>query len=657
MDARQFDELKLTGNLPSPTGVGLAILQLTRDDNYSMGDVTRVIQSDPALTGRILKLSNTASFAAANPITTVAQAAMRVGARSVRNLALGFTLVSGNRSGRCDGFDYERYWSQSLAVAVMAQGLAEHCGGVSPADAFTCGLLSDIGSLALASIHSERYKQMLTRAAAEHTTDIVLLEREAFDLDHSELACAMLADWRLPDAFAFAVGALETRELPADGVPPATLALARVLRAARALALLTLDGDVAEPHVHKRLHQLLAAVGVEADEYVGLRRSWQANWAEWGRSLNIQVATRAEEPDPEPEAAAPATPAPAATPEATPAQLRIVDGTARHAQRRGLKILVVDDDPVSLRLLSLHLLRDGHEVVRATNGRQALIEALENTPQMVVTDWMMPEMDGIELCRTLRSTEECKGIYILMLTAREDEGRAVEALDAGADEYVTKPFDPQILRARVRAGQRTIELREQVERDRQVGDQQVAEMSVLNRKLETAAMTDVLTRLPNRRFAMRTLDDSVKNAVATGEPLSAIMIDLDRFKLINDTHGHGMGDLVLRETAAVLRASIRKDDWVCRYGGEEFIAICPGATLAQAAATAERMRAAVAEHVIGYGFGRAISISAGVAQLDPTAATVDDLIRVADERVYIAKESGRNRVVCESRPGPQAKSA
>ncbi|NUP97702.1 MAG: diguanylate cyclase, partial [Planctomycetaceae bacterium] len=344
-------------------------------------------------------------------------------------------------------------------------------------------------------------------------------------------------------------------------------------------------------------------------------------------------------------------------PQASTANLRIADGTPRPAQRRGLKILAVDDDPVSLRLLSLHLLRDGHEVVRATNGRQALIEALENTPQMVVTDWMMPEMDGIELCRTLRSTEECKGIYILMLTAREDERRAVEAFDAGADEYVTKPFDPQILRARVRAGQRTIELREQVERDRQMRDQQVAQMSVLNRKLETAAMTDVLTRLPNRRFAMRTLEECVKNAIATGEPLSAIMIDLDRFKSINDTHGHGMGDLVLREAAAVLRASIRKDDWVCRYGGEEFLAICPGATLGQAAATAERMRASVAEHVIGYGFGRAVSISAGVAQLDLAAATVDDLIRVADERVYIAKESGRNRVVSESRPGPQAKSA
>ena len=655
MDARQFDELKLTGNLPSPTGVGLAILQLTRDDNYSMGDVTRVIQSDPALTGRILKLSNTASFAAANPITTVAQAAMRVGARSVRNLALGFTLVSGNRSGRCEGFDYERYWSKSLAVAVMAQGLAEHCGCVSPADAFTCGLLSDIGSLALASIHSERYTQMLARASAERTTDIVLLEREAFDLDHSELACAMLADWRLPDAFSFAVGSLELRELPADVALPASLALARVLRAAHALALLTLNGDVAEPHVHKRLHQLLAAVGVEPDEYIALRRSWQANWAEWGRSLNIQVATRAVEPEPAAAETA-ATPPPAASAPA-PAALRLADGTQRQQQRRGLKILVVDDDPVSLKLLSLHLLRDGHEVVRATNGRQALIEALESTPQMVVTDWMMPEMDGVDLCRTLRSTEECKGIYILMLTAREDEGRAVEALDAGADEYVTKPFDPQILRARVRAGQRTIELREQVERDRQVRDQQVAEMSVLNRKLETAAMTDVLTRLPNRRFAMRTLDESVKNAVASGAPLSAVMIDLDRFKSINDTHGHGMGDLVLRETAAVLRASIRKDDWVCRYGGEEFIVICPGATLAQAAATAERMRAAVAEHVIGYGFGRAVSISAGVAQLDPAAANVDDLIRVADERVYVAKETGRNRVVSEGRPGPQAKSA
>src|SRR5262245_9969914 len=183
MQDKQLDELKLSGQLPSPTGVGLAILELTRGEDYSMGEITKVIQSDPALTGRILKIANSAGFASARPVTTVSQAAMRLGVRSVRNVALGFTLVSGNRSGTCKGFDYESYWAHSLAVAVMSQGLASQLKVVAPADAFTCGLLSGVGTLALASIHADRYAQMLERAQQSHT-DVLLMERETFDLDH-----------------------------------------------------------------------------------------------------------------------------------------------------------------------------------------------------------------------------------------------------------------------------------------------------------------------------------------------------------------------------------------------------------------------------------------------------------------------------------------
>jgi diguanylate cyclase (GGDEF)-like protein len=331
------------------------------------------------------------------------------------------------------------------------------------------------------------------------------------------------------------------------------------------------------------------------------------------------------------------------------------EARARHGT--GLRILAVDDDPVSLRLISLHLTRAGHEVLRATTGREALLAALEHSPQMVITDWMMPDMDGLELCRTLRSTEECRGMYVIVLTGRDRESRAVEAFDAGADEYFLKPFDSKLLLARVRAGQRTIELREQVESDRRIQAQQVADMSVLNRKLEAAAMTDVLTKLPNRRFAMRRLEEDLGLALANETALSVVMIDIDCFKQVNDEHGHGMGDLVLRETANVLRSIVRREDTVCRLGGEEFLVICPGANLEQAAATAERMRRAVAHHVIGYGYGRPVTISAGVAQREEGADTVDDLLRVADRRVYVAKAAGRDQVCSEDPPRSRAKSA
>lgn len=631
---KPIEELKLAGNLPSPTGVGLAILELTRGEDYSMGDVTRVIQTDPALTGRILRIANSAASSPTQPITSVSQAAMRLGVRSVRNVALGFSLVSGHRSGECRSFDYERYWAHSLAVAVAAQVLAEETRGVTPTDAFTCGLLSDIGSLALASIHPERYAEVLRRAC-EQEGSLLLAERELLDIDHVQLGCALLSEWGLPESFVYALGTVDTRE-PELAPSPEAERLARLLRHALALAPRILTGS--------QEGELPEELELDVARAATVLARCRGDWLEWGRTLQIPSALRKAESAGVPKA------------ELELASQRAA-AEARAKPGCGLRILAVDDDPVSLRLITLHLSRAGHEVIRATTGREALLAALEHAPQMVITDWMMPDMDGLELCRTLRSTEECRGMYVIVLTGRDRESRAVEAFDAGADEYFLKPFESRLLLARVRAGQRTIELREQVESDRRIQAQQVADMSVLNRKLEAAAMTDVLTRLPNRRFALRRLEEDLGIALANETALSVVMIDIDLFKQVNDEHGHGMGDLVLRETANVLRGIVRREDTVCRLGGEEFLVICPGANLEQAAATAERMRRAVAHHVIGYGYGRPVTISAGVAQREEGADTVDDLLRVADRRVYVAKAAGRDQVCSEDPPRSHAKSA
>ncbi len=632
---RPIEELKLAGNLPSPTGVGLAILELTRGEDYSMGDVTRIIQTDPALTGRILRIANSAASSPAQPITSVSQAAMRLGVRSVRNVALGFSLVSGNRSGECRRFDYERYWAHSLAVAVAAAALAEEVRGAAPTDAFTCGLLCEIGSLALASIHPERYEEVLERAQGQGAGALLLLEQEVLDIDHVQLGCALLRDWGLPESFAQAVAVLEQREL--EGLAADTDKLARILRAAHGLAASILDSDAELPSANE--------LNLDRLRLAALRQRCRADWLEWGRTLQIPSKFRASETS-----ALPRSELALAIPTSEAS-------STNTAARRGLRVLVVDDDPVALRLIALHLGRAGHEVIKATTGREALLAALEHAPQMVITDWMMPDMDGLELCRTLRSTEECRGMYLIVLTGRDRETLAVDAFDSGADEYFLKPYDAKILLARVRAGQRTIELREQVESDRRIQAQQVADMSVLNRKLEAAAMTDVLTKLPNRRFAMRRLEEDLSIALANNTALSVVMIDIDCFKQVNDEHGHGMGDLVLRETSNVLRSIVRREDTVCRLGGEEFLVICPGANLEQAAATAERMRRAVAHHVIGYGYGRAVTISAGVAQREEGADTVDDLLRVADRRVYVAKAAGRDQVCSEDPPRSHARSA
>ena len=205
MQAKRFEELKATGALPSPTGVGLEILRLARDDQASASDIARVIQTDPALTGRTLRLANTGNAAASRPVTNVAEGVSRLGTRTVSAIALGFTILAGNRSGKCRGFDYQRLWAHSLAYAVAAQILCSHNHTYAGADGFTAGLLAQIGRLGLASIHPEQYAAVLAEWAGGSPADLVRLEQKAFVTNHNELSAAMMADWGLPQTVCDAV--------------------------------------------------------------------------------------------------------------------------------------------------------------------------------------------------------------------------------------------------------------------------------------------------------------------------------------------------------------------------------------------------------------------------------------------------------------------
>ena len=187
MQAKRFEELKATGLLPSPTGIGLEILRLTRDENVSASQIGRVIQADPALTGRTLRLANTGNAASARAVANVAEAVARLGTRTVSAIALGFTVLAGNRSGKCRGFDYQRFWSHSLARAVATQVLAGHTRHSNAADGFTAGLLAQIGRLALASIHTEQYATVLDQWRHGSADSLTRLEQLTFVTDHNEL--------------------------------------------------------------------------------------------------------------------------------------------------------------------------------------------------------------------------------------------------------------------------------------------------------------------------------------------------------------------------------------------------------------------------------------------------------------------------------------
>jgi diguanylate cyclase (GGDEF)-like protein len=664
MIRQTFEELKLTNRLPSPPGVGMRVLEITRGEDFSADDIANAIMADSALTGRLLKIANSAQSGPGQPITTVSEATMRLGVRSVRNVALGLSLISANRSGGCEKFEYERYWSMSLARGVAAQAISRRKNVGSPSEAYVLGLLCEIGTLALASVYSREYAALLGAHPGVSVAAFGRYEREAFGIDHCEVGTYMLEDWGLPQAQAEALLAYETFGQLGTDEDKSANELAGVLWAAQAVAELLFADENSQADVWNRHAACLASVreylGLAEQAFAELCESISREWLEWNGVLKLPKRSplRYEQLSKRASGVQPGVETPAAAAAAAPADAAPAAIVAEVPQPSGLRILAVDDDPMSLKLLERTLRKAGHQVTCARDGREALQIALEANPQVVFADWMMPELDGLDLCRALRRIESGQDMYFLLLTGRDDEDRVVEAFDAGVDDYVAKPFNARILMARLKGGQRVIELKAKVEADSQTMMQQVAELGSLTRKLRTASLTDALTDLPNRRYIMKRLEQEWDASSRTNRPLAVIMIDIDHFKKVNDVHGHDIGDVVLKETANVLRSSTRQGEEVARLGGEEFLVVCPNATLAQARVCAERIRLAIERNVVHSGsFDRNVTVSLGVAERKPGFANYEALFKASDEAVYAAKHNGRNQVCCAGEAVPVAKSA
>jgi len=318
---------------------------------------------------------------------------------------------------------------------------------------------------------------------------------------------------------------------------------------------------------------------------------------------------------------------------------------------RRKKILIVEDDASQL-AMQKHMLRDcDADILTASNGREALDIITRDEPRIVLTDWEMPEMNGIELCRKLRSHEGIRFVYIIIATANAGAGRVVEAFDAGADDFIAKPINKAELLGRLRAAERIVSAESALaKRTREVHrvNAQMAmahqKLNVANEKLRRMATTDELTGLLNRREAFERLNDFAQASKRYGHELATIMLDIDHFKQFNDTHGHAAGDYVLKETARVLRGRTRTSDKVARVGGEEFLLICPGINGENAMKCAENVRAAVEQASFEYeGAKLNVTVSLGVAAWNSTYDKPDEMLKDADDALYVSKRGGRNQ--------------
>jgi diguanylate cyclase (GGDEF)-like protein len=300
------------------------------------------------------------------------------------------------------------------------------------------------------------------------------------------------------------------------------------------------------------------------------------------------------------------------------------------------RILVVDDHPDNVDILDARLSSRGYVVETATNGQEALDKVQANPPHLILCDVMMPLMDGYEVSRRIKADTALPYVPIILVTARDSTQDKVEGLDAGADDYITKPINFPELEARVRSMLRIKKLQD--------------ELDEANKRLKKLSITDGLTGLFNHRHIHQLLHEEWQRTQRTNEPLAVVMLDLDKFKQVNDTYGHPTGDVILYETAQILEETAREIDMVGRYGGEEFIAILPSSDEDAAAQFAERVRHAVEAHVFRDEDTEVrMTMSCGLAAFpDEAVDGPDELLKRADEALYAAKEGGRNRVVAAS---------
>ncbi|MBI3895195.1 MAG: diguanylate cyclase [Acidobacteria bacterium] len=298
-----------------------------------------------------------------------------------------------------------------------------------------------------------------------------------------------------------------------------------------------------------------------------------------------------------------------------------------------MKVLVADDDVESRRIVEIFLQKLGYEVVVVSDGAQALsLLQHESAHCLAILDWMMPGMDGPQVCREVRKSRTEPYVYILLLTAMSEAQDVVRGMEAGADDYVTKPFKPEELKARLRAGVRILELQEQLIAARE--------------SFRFHATHDPLTGLWNRTAVLAALRRELVRARRKKTAVGIILADVDHFKQINDTWGHLMGDAVLKETARRMSAAVREYDAVGRYGGEEFLIVVPGSDGLGTVNLGERIRAAISERPVEReGIKTSVTVSFGITASDPANEVgVESLLQWADSALYRAKNNGRNRV-------------
>jgi diguanylate cyclase (GGDEF)-like protein len=313
----------------------------------------------------------------------------------------------------------------------------------------------------------------------------------------------------------------------------------------------------------------------------------------------------------------------------------------KEKNHKGAKILIVDDIAANIQLQRAYLTVLGYDTIVARNGEEALEKVYQEKPDLILLDVMMPKLNGFETCRRLKDNNETRYIPIIMVTALNEIEDKMRGIEAGADDFISKPFNKLELLARVKSLLRIKHLHNELQ-------QKIEELEKAQERLRELAITDGLTELYNYRYFQEHLTQELQRSERHGSNVSVIMLDIDFFKIYNDTHGHLAGDKVLKDIAYLLKNNIRRIDVAARYGGEEFSLILIETSKKSAQFVAEKLKDIVEQHKFNYEDTQPngkLTISMGIATFPEDGTTPDKVVHQADQRLYKAKALGRNRVV------------
>ena len=452
VDPDRYAALKATGKLPSPKGVALSIIRLLQRDDFRIPELVQLVQSDPAIAGRILYFANAAAFGRSRPIVSLQRAIVALGSFRVRDLVIGLSVMHSHKSGLCAAFDYEVFWGHSLATGIACQELA-HFTQIASEEIFTIGLLARVGELALASLFPDEYSDVLL-AAREQRLAMAPLEQERFGMDHHELAATLLGEWGLPEVLITAAFHHENPDAAgfADGSRVQTLT--HSLSFASALAHLCMVDEESRWSLLPSLLARAARLGIGGDALNDLVDRMVERWREWGAKLNV----RTQDIPPFSEILA-----------ATPPMRRmgtVPDSENRRALTPCLHVQLIGIPLEDLKPLMQQIEDLGHQPVLVDDLAEGLAQVLRRPAQIIIADMSMPGLKATDFCRNLRQTPTGKECYALLLAPPENEGRILEFIDAGADDVLVKPLNMQTLRVHINTAARMLILKAEIQRER-----------------------------------------------------------------------------------------------------------------------------------------------------------------------------------------------